>query len=619
MDIPFGIMAQVPGRGFPYVSQNPEKDLRLQILVCGKTGTGKSALINSVVGRQVCESGGPGNEGRTDSDALDAVTKSVNAVHSNSNGIIITVWDSPGLQDGTSMEKDYLQDMYDKCKNVDLVYYCIDMTTSRWTHRDKNAIGLMAEKFDATFWSKCILVLTKANSVRAKGEDKKAYFEKLYNNFMKQFQNQLQAHNVSKDVSTEIPATCAGIIDGEDEGPGSQSHNERYLYYTSNREDYSDGKRKHFLSELWLISFQRLPNESRLKYMCATGDRERFTKDIFTIIEEMCASIKEDEVKANHTSKSQNKSKDEVEDAEEKNEVFNAPYQDVLVEREDAEKSQSTKCQNKSEDEIEDAEKNQSGESQNKSVNEIEDAKKNQSDESQNKSDEVEDTKKKKKVFNAPYQDVPVEREDAEKRQSSGSQNKSEDEIEDAEKNQNGESQNTSEDEIADADRSSGSEDQKEVFNAPYQDVPLEREDAEKRRSSGSQKNKSEDEIEDAEKNQNGESQNTSEDELEDAEKYQSGESEDQKKDAEEKNKVFYEQNRDVPVAKPIKGTDLPMDDSQKNRLKKISVRKNVKRGAIIGGIAGSVLPIAGSLVGAAVGAGVGAVIAKAKKKKYHK
>ena len=449
-------MDRVPERGFSFhVSKNPEKDLRLQILVCGKTGIGKSALINSVIGRKICKSGGPGSGERADGEALEPVTKSVNAVESNSNGIIITVWDSPGLQDGTSMEKVYLQDMYDKCKNVDLVYYCIDMTTVRWLDGDENALRLMAEKFDTTFWSKCILVLTKANSVRvppAKRMDKKAYFEQLCDTFKKQFQNKLEARNVPKDISTEIPVTCAGIIDGEDAGPGTPSHNERYLYFTSNQGDYSDGERKHFLSELWLISFQRLPIESRLKYKRATGDRKRFTEDVHTIIEEMCES-KEDEVKANNTNGSQNKSEDGEEDAE----------------------------------------KNQSG-------------------------------------------------------------NKSEDEIEDAQKNQSGESQNISEDEIED-DQSSESEKTRE----------------------------------------------------------------DQKEDTEEKNKLFYEQYKHVTVAELMKGTDLPMDDSQKNRLKKISVRKNVKRGAIIGGIAGSVIPIAGSLVGAAVGAGVGAVIARAKKKKYHK
>ena len=140
----------------------PDKYTKFKILVCGKTGIGKSSLVNSLIGYEVTEVGNPGQE--INDDAFLAMTREVKAVSIKVNGLIVQIWDSPGLQDGMDNE-DYLQDMYEKCKDVELVLYCIDMTISRWTASEITATRLLTTKFGDDFWHKCVVVLTKANHI----------------------------------------------------------------------------------------------------------------------------------------------------------------------------------------------------------------------------------------------------------------------------------------------------------------------------------------------------------------------------------------------------------------------------------------------------------------------
>ena len=99
------------------ILDNPDYT-RLSILVCGQTGVGKSSLVNSLVGHNICPVGDPGES--CAKDAFKSKTRGMKKVEGNINGTIVTIWDSPGLQDRTVNEKQYLKEMYDNCCNVDL-------------------------------------------------------------------------------------------------------------------------------------------------------------------------------------------------------------------------------------------------------------------------------------------------------------------------------------------------------------------------------------------------------------------------------------------------------------------------------------------------------------------
>lgn len=134
------------------------------MLVCGRSGVGKSSLVNSLIGRDVCKVFDPGLE--VEDDCLSPCTKLTERnLLTLRNGIQILIYDSPGLQNGTDDDEAYLEDMYSKCNDVDLVLYCLDMTEPHFRKEETHAIGMISQKFGPAIWMRCVLVLTKANLI----------------------------------------------------------------------------------------------------------------------------------------------------------------------------------------------------------------------------------------------------------------------------------------------------------------------------------------------------------------------------------------------------------------------------------------------------------------------
>lgn len=222
----------------------------IHILITGKTGTGKSALINGIIGTNASKEGG----------LLNPMTSKVEEYKRTTRGVKMLVYDSPGLQDGTKNEKAYLLDMEKKCRGVDLVLYTIRMSDQRINVGDIEAMKKLNTAFGEKFWTRTIFVLTFANEVRdpEDPEDEssnQAFFEKRLQTWKKKLPDKVMKElNVAKKIAQDIPIVPAG-------------------YY---KKTHLPGRR-YWFSQFWRAMFDRMKEYShdRLTFLL------QFNKDRF--------------------------------------------------------------------------------------------------------------------------------------------------------------------------------------------------------------------------------------------------------------------------------------------------------------------------------------------------
>ena len=130
-------------------------DKSFSVLVTGKSGVGKSSLVNALLGSEIAEVG----------RAPQSTTKEVTCYVTEIEGVSVTVIDSPGLQDGTGDESKYLEQLKIRCSKTDLNLYCIRMDLTCLDKSERKTIGLLTDLFKEQFWERTVFVLTFANTV----------------------------------------------------------------------------------------------------------------------------------------------------------------------------------------------------------------------------------------------------------------------------------------------------------------------------------------------------------------------------------------------------------------------------------------------------------------------
>ncbi|HET7460063.1 MAG TPA: GTPase [Longimicrobium sp.] len=128
-----------------------------RFLLAGRTGVGKSSLVNSLMGQPVA----------TVSD-YEPATAQVEVYESQVDGIAYAVADTPGLCDDlpeVGNDERYLELIRERVPEVDCMWFVTRLDDSRVSSDEKRGIALITQAFGPRVWSRAVLVFTFANNV----------------------------------------------------------------------------------------------------------------------------------------------------------------------------------------------------------------------------------------------------------------------------------------------------------------------------------------------------------------------------------------------------------------------------------------------------------------------
>ncbi|KAJ7384189.1 hypothetical protein OS493_023518 [Desmophyllum pertusum] len=215
----------------------------ITILLSGKTGAGKSHLTNALIGEELAEEG----------EELDPQTDNVTPYDFTKNNVKITVFDTPGLADGTGNDESYLNQIREKVASVDLFLFCTDMTSKRFGDDDARTIEKLTRTFGTILWDHALVVLTFANEVHApsrKDVTEKEFFQQKIQRFQKKIQELLRRQEVPEEAVYNLPFVPAGEL-------------------TKPRLPDRD----NWLTAFWIVAFKRINRNAKAAFLMANLDR----------------------------------------------------------------------------------------------------------------------------------------------------------------------------------------------------------------------------------------------------------------------------------------------------------------------------------------------------------
>ena len=226
----------------------------LTILAVGRIGSGKSALINGLVGSEVAKEA---------DETLDAQTEQLTSYSTTKRGIAITIWDAPGLETVRTPQEleNFVQDLAGRVGEVDLLMYCTRMDEHRLRPGDTQTIRVMTKAFGKLIWKNAVFVLTFANMVEApkskSSMGKPEYFQEKLSQWKNDLRRELRTFGVSDDLAGAVPVVPAGYYDEPTLLNG-----------------------RNWLSDFWHVCFESIKESAQPALLEANMERLKATEEI---------------------------------------------------------------------------------------------------------------------------------------------------------------------------------------------------------------------------------------------------------------------------------------------------------------------------------------------------
>ena len=130
------------------------KNKRLVFFVVGRTGWGKSSTVNSLVGKEVSKV-----------NDYEPETADVVGFDFKINGVKATVFDTPGLCDGSGNDQRYIDLIRSKVPAPDSMLYVTRLDETR-SENDRRAIKIISDALGPIVWQYAVIVFTFANNIK---------------------------------------------------------------------------------------------------------------------------------------------------------------------------------------------------------------------------------------------------------------------------------------------------------------------------------------------------------------------------------------------------------------------------------------------------------------------
>ena len=230
---------------------------QLCIVVMGKRGIGKSTILSIFLGVKDFEAG----------DGFRHVTDEVKERSYEKNGVKVTVWDCPSLQDRTGEEEQYLRELKRRTNgDTHLMLYCIDMKETCSDLHWGSEIDKITEILGKDIWKYTAIVLTFANTYERKlrKSEKPKDVEKIFtdrvNEWQEKTQQKLKSINGIKQSTIDAIQVMPAGKDGNNPLCGQ----------------------KHWLSNLWVGILNKVRED--VKHAVIKINKDRFCE----VQEQLC-------------------------------------------------------------------------------------------------------------------------------------------------------------------------------------------------------------------------------------------------------------------------------------------------------------------------------------------